>query len=118
MSKAQRFPTAIQDITLNLIFAVMDERRFNRMHHEYMAIAARLPPLKKLTFQIIDCCSSSTSATMSAGSLSYRSCVVSRQAIRGSPMSPIQSSSHTRPFERPYRFQACGTRAGGRLSLF
>ena len=52
MSKAQRFPTAIQDITLNLIFAVMGERRFNRMHDEYMAIAARLPPLKKLTFQI------------------------------------------------------------------
>ena len=52
MSKAQRFPTAIQDITLNLTFAVMGERRFNRTHHEYMAIAARLPPLKELTFQI------------------------------------------------------------------
>ena len=52
MSKAQRFPTTIQDIALNLIFAVMGERRFNRMHHEYMAIAARLPPLKELTFQI------------------------------------------------------------------
>ena len=30
----------------------MGERRFNRTHHEYMAIAARLPPLKDLTFKI------------------------------------------------------------------
>ena len=50
MSKAQ--PTAIQNITLNLIFAVMGECRFNRKHHEYMAISNRLPALKELTFQV------------------------------------------------------------------
>ena len=50
MLKAQ--PTAIQNITLNLIFAAMGECRFNRKHHEYMAISNRLPRLKQLTFQV------------------------------------------------------------------
>ena len=50
MIKAQ--PTAIQNITLNLIFAAMGECRFNRKHDEYMAISNRLPRLKELTFQV------------------------------------------------------------------
>jgi hypothetical protein len=50
MSKAQ--PTAIQNIALSLIFAVMGECRFNRKHDEYMAISDRLPSLKQLTFQV------------------------------------------------------------------
>ena len=50
MLKAQ--PTAIQNITLNLIFAAMGECRFNRKHDEYMAISNRLPRLKQLTFQV------------------------------------------------------------------
>jgi hypothetical protein len=52
MSKQPRFPTPIQDIAINLAFAVMGEERNNRTYHEYMAIAARLPPLKVLTFRI------------------------------------------------------------------
>src|SRR5262245_41214893 len=50
MSKAQ--PTAIQNIALSLIFAVMGEYRYNRTYDEYMAISDRLPPLKQLTFQV------------------------------------------------------------------
>jgi hypothetical protein len=52
MSKHSQFPTPIEDIALNLIFTVMGEARINRTYDEYMAIAARLPPLKVLTFQI------------------------------------------------------------------
>jgi hypothetical protein len=52
MSKRPQFPTPIQDIAINLTFAVMGERRVNRTYDEYMAIAARLPPLKVLTFKI------------------------------------------------------------------
>jgi hypothetical protein len=37
---------------LNLIFVVMGEGRINRTYDEYMAIAARLPPLKILTFEV------------------------------------------------------------------
>jgi hypothetical protein len=49
MTKRPQFPTPIQDIALNLTFAVMGEKRINRTYDEYMAIAARLPPLKVLT---------------------------------------------------------------------
>jgi hypothetical protein len=52
MSKRRSFPTAIQDIALNLVFTVMGERRINRAQQEYAAIAARLPPLKVLTFKV------------------------------------------------------------------
>jgi hypothetical protein len=52
MSKHPQFPTPIQEIALNLTFAVMRERRINRTYDEYMAIAARLPALKVLTFKI------------------------------------------------------------------
>src|SRR5271166_6089305 len=52
MRSPRQFPTQIQDIALNLAFAVMREGRINRSYDEYMAIAARLPPLKVLTFKI------------------------------------------------------------------
>ena len=52
MSKNSKFPTPIQDIALNLIFAAMGEGRINRTYDQYMAIAARLPPLKILTFKV------------------------------------------------------------------
>ena|SRR5271166_3191395 len=52
MRSPRQFPTPIQDIALNLAFAVMGEGRINRSYEEYMAIAARLPPLKLLTFKI------------------------------------------------------------------
>jgi hypothetical protein len=52
MSKHPQFPTPIQEIALNLTFAVMRERRINRTYDEYMAIAARMPALKVLTFKI------------------------------------------------------------------
>jgi hypothetical protein len=45
MTKRPHFPTPIQDIALNLTFAVMREKRINRTYDEYMAIAARLPPV-------------------------------------------------------------------------
>jgi hypothetical protein len=48
----QRFPTPVENIALDLIFAVMGERRYNRTYAEYMAIAKNLPPLKVLTFKI------------------------------------------------------------------
>ena len=51
MSKHPQAPTPIQQIALNLTFAVMGERRINRTYDEYMAIAARLPALKVLTFR-------------------------------------------------------------------
>jgi len=52
MGKHPQFPTPIQDIALNLAFVVMEEERNNRTYGEYVAIAARLPPLKVLTFRI------------------------------------------------------------------
>ena len=52
MSKHPQFPTPIQEIALNLTFAVMGERRINRTYDEYMAIAARLPALKVMTSNI------------------------------------------------------------------
>ncbi len=51
-SKTRPPPTVIQDIALNLVFAVMGERRINRTQQEYASIAAKLPPLKKLVFKI------------------------------------------------------------------
>jgi hypothetical protein len=52
MRKHSQFPSPIQEIALYLTFAVVRERRINRTYDEYMAIAARLPPLKVLTFKI------------------------------------------------------------------
>ena len=52
MHKRQQFPTPIQNIALNLVFAVLGEHRFNRTYDEYMNIAAKLPPLKRLTFEV------------------------------------------------------------------
>jgi hypothetical protein len=52
MTGRPKFPTAIQDITLNLIFVVMGESRINRTPDEYMAIAKRLAPLKVLTADV------------------------------------------------------------------
>jgi hypothetical protein len=43
-----RFPTAEQDLALNLIFEWLGEIRINRTTEEYMNIASRLPPLKVL----------------------------------------------------------------------
>jgi hypothetical protein len=51
MPRRQQFPTAIQDIAINLVFAVMGESRMYRSQTEYAAIAARLPPLKVLTYR-------------------------------------------------------------------
>jgi hypothetical protein len=45
----RKFPTAIEDITLNLIFAVLGERRFNRTRAD---IASRLPALKVLSADV------------------------------------------------------------------
>jgi hypothetical protein len=52
MSAPKGFLTSFQNITLSLVFAVMEEHRNNRTYDEYMAIAAGLPPLKELTFQV------------------------------------------------------------------
>jgi recombinational DNA repair protein RecR len=52
MNKRPQFPTPIQDIVLNLIFVTMGEKRANRTYSEYMAIAAKIPPLKVLTFKV------------------------------------------------------------------
>ena len=51
MRKHSQFPSPIQEIALNLTFAVVRERRINRTHDEYMAIAARLPPLQSADIQ-------------------------------------------------------------------
>jgi hypothetical protein len=47
-----RFPTPIENIALELIFCFMRERRVNRTFDEYMGIAARLPPLKTLHYEV------------------------------------------------------------------
>jgi hypothetical protein len=52
VNERPQFPTPIQDIALNLIFAAMREGRINRTYDEYMAIAAKLLPLKVLTSKI------------------------------------------------------------------
>lgn len=44
--------TPIQNLALELVFEVMGEQRLNRRYDEYMAIAARLPPLKVLHFKV------------------------------------------------------------------
>jgi hypothetical protein len=48
----QLFLTPIQNIALNLVFKVMNERRFNRSLAEYLSIAAKLPPLKILLHKV------------------------------------------------------------------
>ena len=45
-------PTPIQNIALSLIFQVVGESRYNRTAADYMAIASRLPPLKRLHFMV------------------------------------------------------------------
>jgi hypothetical protein len=52
MTRKQIGPTVIQDIALNLVFSVMGERRINRAQQEYADIAAKLPPLKVLSFKV------------------------------------------------------------------
>src|ERR1700730_17052533 len=52
MSSRRKFTTPIQEIALNLIFVAMNEGRINRTYDDYMAIAARIPPLKILTFKV------------------------------------------------------------------
>lgn len=47
-----RFLQPYENLALSLIFEVMGETRFNRSSGEYMAIAARLPHLKELHFQV------------------------------------------------------------------
>ena len=54
MLRKQQFLTPVQDIAVNLVFAVMDETRINRTLHEYRHLAANLPPLKKLLGKIND----------------------------------------------------------------
>ena len=44
--------TSFQNIALSLVFDVMGESRYNRSYQEYMEIAARLPPLKELTYRV------------------------------------------------------------------
>jgi hypothetical protein len=48
----QLFLTPIQNIAMNLVFAVMGEYRFNRTQQEYAAIAAKLRPLKILVHEV------------------------------------------------------------------
>src|ERR1700688_3656548 len=52
MARKRRLPTPIQDIALNLVFAVMGESRINRTQEEYAAIAVKIPALKVLAFKI------------------------------------------------------------------
>src|SRR5690349_16505655 len=54
MAKRQQFLTPIQDIALNLAFAVVDESRINRTARDYAAIAAKMPPLKLLLHKVND----------------------------------------------------------------
>jgi hypothetical protein len=68
MPSQPKFPTPIQDISLSLIFAVIGESRFNRSYSEYMAFAAKLPPLKDLPLESMRCCGSCTNVMAVAGS--------------------------------------------------
>ena len=43
-----KFPTSRENLAISIAFDLLGESRYNRTHEEYMAIAARLPPLKKL----------------------------------------------------------------------
>jgi hypothetical protein len=54
MSKKPQFPTAIQNVAINLVFAVLSEQRCNRSQEEYRAIMAKLGSLKILTHKIND----------------------------------------------------------------
>jgi hypothetical protein len=47
-----QFLTPVQDIAINLVFRVMDEQRTNRSLQDYAAIAAKLPPLKSLVYEV------------------------------------------------------------------
>lgn len=43
-----RFPISAENVAIDIAFELMGESRLNRTTAEYMAIAKRLPPLKKL----------------------------------------------------------------------
>lgn len=49
-----KFPTSREDLALNIIFELVGESRYNRSDDEYMAIAAKLAPLKVLHGMIND----------------------------------------------------------------
>ena len=43
-----KFPTSAENVAIDIAFELMGESRFNRTTEEYMEIAERLPPLKRL----------------------------------------------------------------------
>jgi hypothetical protein len=52
MMPKQLFLTPYQDITLNLVFWAIKERRYNRTTADWISIAARLPPFKALLHMV------------------------------------------------------------------
>jgi hypothetical protein len=54
MISMSKFPTSAENVAIDIAFELMGESRYNRTTEEYMEIAARLPPLKRLRGQIND----------------------------------------------------------------
>ena len=115
MNRQQRFCTAVQEIALNLIFTVLGERRINRTREEYAAIAARLPPLKVLTFDVNETLRRMHERSAYSGSLCRRYADL-RLAIKGTPTKTIHRTSPMRRSGRHWKFPACGGRGEGELT--
>ncbi|MBN8966158.1 MAG: hypothetical protein J0H89_12455 [Rhizobiales bacterium] len=52
MARPKGWLTSTENIAIDLVFDVLGEERLNRTSKEYMDIAARLPVLKELHYQI------------------------------------------------------------------
>ena len=44
--------TSVDNIAVSLVFAYMNEERYNRTYDDYMRIASALPPLKVLHYEL------------------------------------------------------------------
>lgn len=93
MSKKPQFPTAIQNVAINLVFAVLSEQRCNRSQKEYQAIMAKLSPLKILIHKINDLLTQLHEHSKKTGEMS------SANTRRG------RGALEHRNIERPFKWQ-------------
>ena len=116
MTRKQIGPTVIQDIALNLVFSVMGERRINRAQQEYADIAAKLPPLKVLSFKVNQLLQSIHQGAL-AVRYRCRNYADLRLAINDGITKIIRKKSRGRPCELHWKFPVCVDLVANGLSL-
>ena len=102
----QLFLTPIQNIAMNLVFAVMGEYRFNRTQQEYAAIAAKLRPLKILVHEVNKRLELIHRQSVESGIPLPLLCRL-KQATSDISMKNILAKFPTRQCGKPWKFSAC-----------